>query len=563
MKRIIPALAILFLPLTAHAAPSSLKVHVVDNNKPLSDVRVTIGNLRQRTDASGTVVFQLNPGKYTVEGPKGKTDAWVFRDLQTIAVLQDAEIKLKADRDNLGEFPYEGGTYELTLTYETPTNMAIKIDPSGIPADWKVTVAPETIRPDTQAKVSITIPEASRGGSECIQFLGTSGSQVVAATALPIKLTRGWKNKPKSMDKSVPELNWPLTFNIQSTRVSDKDGVGLDTDFDVKFASNLTSRLSGTALIRLTHAWEPRDTLNHLDFRLANLTYMLPLVNITLGRIDLSPIIQSGEYFGSYLTLGQRRFDGVFALMPISLFGTAGVDAQGFKLPPVALSAGYFPNFFSFVTDDLSYDNGFLFAELKWPLLLFDNPLMITLNYAFATDYAYLKYSPLSGDPAASLNLNYTYSQNYGIYSEFAVCNVTEVRNTTALMVGAAARNLGAFSYGILDEVTLEYQIPLISSTDNPFVGGNRYFPDEAQAQQGAWYLRARSRLEGLELTAAVTNSVGDFTLARPAENAFEPYRVFVLNDRRTANEVADLGKTLISSAYDKLAFLLTIGARF
>lgn len=554
--------ASLFYATSLLAASSSLKVYVVEDAKPLVNVRVEAGGQRQRTDQEGAAVFALNPGKYALEGPGVKAEAWVFKDIQSVAVLQAADIKVRADKDSLGEYPYEGGTYKLGISYETPLAREIQLMPAGAPGDWTVEITPEVIKPDTKAQVVITVPEASRGGSECVQFLAYSGKQVLAATA-PVKLSRGWKNKPKVSEALGQEKSYPLTFAVQTTRTQGQGGTLIDTNLDVRFNGNLTSRLSGSAMVRLTHAWEPTDTVSFVDFRTASLTYMLPLLNVTLGRIDLAPIIHSGEFFGSYLTLGQRRFDGVFALLPFSLFGTAGIDAQGFRLPPAAISAGYFPNFFSFWPDQLNYNNGYFFTDLKWPFLVYDHPLMITLIYSFTTDYAYLKYSPLSGDPAAAININYTYSRNYSVYSEFAVCNVTEIKDTTALMVGAAARNLSAYTYGFIDEITMEYQVPLASSTNNPLAGANPWHPSESEAQQGAWYVRAKTSLEGLDLTLAATNSVGDFTFARPDRNAFQPNQEFTLNDNRTANEVADLGKTLISGSYNAIAFLITIGARF
>lgn len=555
-------LACLFTAVSSMAAPSSLKVYVVEDDKPLVNVRVEAGGQRQRTGPEGAAVFDLNPGKYLVEGPGVKAEAWVFKDVQSVAVLQAADIKVKADKDSLGEYPYEGGTYKLGISYETPLSREVKLAPAGVPADWTVEIAPEVVKPDTKAQVVITVPEASRSGSECVQFLAYAGKQVLAATA-PVKLNRGWKNKPKASGASGLEKSYPLTFAVQTTRTQGQGGAVIDTDLDVRFNGNLTSRLSGSALVRLTHAWAPEDSVSFVDFRTASLTYMLPLVNVTLGRIDLAPIVHSGEYFGSYLTLGQRRFDGVFALLPFSLFGTAGIDAQGFRLPPAAVSAGYFPNFFSFWPDQLSYDNGYFFADLKWPFLVYDHPLMITLIYSATTDYAYLKYSPLSGDPAAAINVNYTYSRNYSVYSEFAVCNVTEIKDTTALMVGASAKNLNAYTYGFIDEITMEYQVPLVSNSGNPLTGANPWHPSESEDQKGAWYVRAKASLEGLDLTLAATNSVGDFTFARPDRSAFQPNQEFTLNDNRTANEVADLGKTLISGSYNAIAFLITLGARF
>jgi len=560
MNRYLLMLAMLILPMTA-AAASSLKVIAMDGAVPMADVRVQVDNLRIRTSPAGEAIFDLKPGKYEVEGPQGKTTAWVFGDAQTLAVLQSHDLKLIPDKVNLGAFSYEGGNFEVAVNYETPLGMPLELQCSGLPSTWACSIEPKILKPDSKAKLIIAVPEGSKEGCYGIQIVGVSGGRIVAATN-PLRLSRGWKNKPQTLG-TEPETVLPISYNIQTTRKYDRNGTMLDTDLDLIINSNLTPQLSGLAQVRFTHEWNPKDTADSIDVRLANLTYMTGIVNLTAGRLDLASIVQSGEYFGSYLTLGQRRFDGIFAFLPFTLLGTAGVDAEGFKLPPAALSTAYFPNFFSFYPDAKQYDNGFFFAELKLPVLIFDNPLMVSANYAFATNYGYFKYSPLSGDPALSLNVDYTYSQNYKVYSEFAVGNINAIPDTTALMVGAKAKSLNSFTLGLIDEVAVEYQIPLISSANNPFVGGNLWHPDKAQTQKGAWYARAANHFGGLIFTLAATNSVGDFTLFRPSEDAFEPRRVFVLNDKRSANEVADLGKTLFSPSYDTISFLFTVGARF
>jgi hypothetical protein len=277
----------------------------------------------------------------------------------------------------------------------------------------------------------------------------------------------------------------------------------------------------------------------------------------------LAPLLRPGEFFGSYLTLGQRRFDGLFLLLPLNLYGTAGVDAQGFQLPPTSVSVGYFPNFFSFLTDTLDYNNGYVIGSIKMPLPIAGNPLTFGLQMGNTTNWQYIYSSPLSGNPGASASINYNYSRNYDVFTEFAIGNIADIDNTAALMTGARAKNLRAFTLGILDAISVEYQIPLIQSEKNPFIGGNQFFPDEASVSQGAWYLKARTSFDGLVLTAALTNSVGDWTFARPAANAFDTYRTFNLNDLRSANEVDDTGKQLLAGAYEKIAFLLTVKAEF
>jgi hypothetical protein len=562
MKKLLFSIAFLALATSAAAVGQGLQIFVVDGTSPARDVRVQIGDQRQRTSATGEAVFALKSnGKYTVEGPKSKAEGRVFKDVQTVLILQSENIKLGVNKDNLGEYYNDGGSFDLTLSYDSPLNYPLQIKVVNVPADWKVNIDPVTIKPDTKATIKIIVPKGSKIDSEAIQFIGFYEKQPVAAT-VPIKLMYKVQDQ-QTQSKALSVGPSLVTYNIQTTRTYDSFGTMMDTDFDLMVSNDFTTNLSGHVLLRATHEWEPRDTVDSLDLRLANLVYLTGLVNITLGRLDLSSIIQSGQYFGSYLTLGQRRFDGVYLFLPFTLFGTAGIEDSQFKLPPAALSAGFFPNFFSFFPNEKKFDNGFLFLELKLPIPIGTDLLMFALNYSMTTDYAYLKYSPLSGNPALSTNLDYTLSRNYKIYAEFAICNINDVADTTALMTGASAKNLNAFTWGFVDELCFEYQIPLITSSVNPLVGGNVFFPEKAQQQQGSWFAKAVNHFDGLEFTIAATNSVGDFTFARPKPDAFDPNRVFILNDRRTANEVKSIGKTFTSPDYNTISFLFTVGTHF
>lgn len=543
-------------------ADSTLKVITVDKTTPLKNIRIECGNQRVRTDENGEFTFILNPGKYTVEGPDSKVEGWVFKDAETVAVLQVADLKLNINQYDLGRYPYEGKTYSLDVSYETPFNYEAKLTAINVPKDWKVEYDKESVRPDSKCRVSVIIPQDSTAETETMQFLAQYKDQVIAATP-PLKVLRGWKHKPQDVSKDIVKEMLPIQIDLQTTRKFDKEGTTLDTDVDLNMKNNIGRKLIGQANVRFTHEWAPQDNADSIDFRLANLTYVTGIFNLTLGRFDLAPLIRPGEFFGSYLTMGQRRFDGVFFFLPVTIYGSAGVDAQGFSLPPAAISVTYFPNYFSMYPEIKDYENGYILSELKLPIMLFDNPLMIAINHATTTTYSYLWYSPLSGDQALSASWEYTYSRNYRIYGEFAIANVSAVSDTTALMTGASAKNLRNYTYGILDEIAVEYQIPLISSESNPFAGGNTFVPDESEKQQGAWYVRLKSSYDYLEFAFAITNSVGDFTFARPANSALDPNRNFNLNDLRSANEVENLGKTLLSASYNDISFLFSIKARF
>lgn len=559
MKNVILAIGGLLL-ITSFSSAENLKVIVVDKISPLPNVRVEINDQKLRTDDKGEAVFQIKPGNYTVIGPSSKADVSVYANQSPVAVLQSGDIKLKSDKQYPGGFNYEGKIIDLTLSYETPLNYEITISQIGAPKDWKVEYDKKEVQPDQKVKVTITIPEGSKEGTESLQFTGLYKGQIVCTT-LPIRITRDWKEKPRSIEGGEGSVS-PINIGIQSSRSSGAETL-IDTDLDIIYQGNVSPRLSGQAQLRCTHSWAAQDSAEQIDFRLANITYLTGIVNLTLGRFDLGSIVQPGEYFGSYLTLGQRRFDGIYAFLPFTLLGTAGVDAQGFSLPPAALSAAYFPNFFTFHPEVKSYDNGYFFSEFKMPVKLFDYPLLISLNYAFTTNWPYLKYSPLSGDPAASLSLEYSYARNYKVYAEFGACNLTEISDTTALMTGTRASGLGGYTFGIIDEACIEYQIPLMKSDKNTFTGANSFHPEEAQYQQGSWYIKLKNKFDFLNIVVAATNSVGDFTFARPAAEAFTPYQAFNLNDLRSANEVRDIGKTLLSQAYSQIAFIVSVGASF
>lgn len=551
---------VILLLIKNNAFAESLKVIVVDKINPAGNVRVEINDQKLRTDDKGEAVFQLKPGGYQVIGPSVKADVVVFTNQVPISVLQSGDLKLKADKQDLGGFNYEGKSIVITISYETPLNYDIELSYIGAPKDWKIELEKKTVQPDQKVKVNITVPEGSKEGTDILQFIGSYKGQVVCASQA-IRLSRDWKEKPRSAEGDEA-AQMPISIGIQSSRIYGVE-TAVDTELDIIYQGNISSRLSGQAQLRYTHVWASQDAVNNLDFRLANVTYLTGIVNLTLGRFDLGSLVQPGEYFGSYLTLGQRRFDGFYAFLPFTLLGTAGVDAQGFRLPPAALSAAYFPNFFSFNPDSKNQDNGYFFSEFKMPLKVFDYPLLISLNYSFTTNWPYFKYSPLSGDPGASLSLEYTYTRNYKVYAEFAAGNLTAIQDTTALMTGTRASGLGGYTLGIIEEACIEYQIPLMKSDVNTFTGANSFHPEEAQYQQGAWYVKLKNKFDFLNIVVAATNSVGDFTFARPAANAFTPYQAFNLNDLRSANEVRDLGKTLLSSAYSHIAFIVSVGATF
>lgn len=553
---------ILALCLAQGGQATSLKVVAVNKITPLKDIRLECNNDRVRTDKKGEYIFNLKPGKYSIKGPEKRTDGWIFEGYNTMAVLQSADLNIKIDKRDLGRFKYDGQSFEVVIRYVTPFGYKADISAINVPNDWNIEFENKSLSPDTKTTATIIVPEGSESEAEAIQIVASVGKQVVAATE-PIKLMRGWRVKPREVNKEAVKEMLPFAVKIQSSRKVDREGTLIDTDIDFIVESDLNPRLSGNAKLRYNHIWSPQDSVDNLELRLAYLTYITGVLNITLGRFDISPIIQPGEFFGSYVTLGQKRFDGVFMLMPIMLFGSAGVDAQGFSLPPITLMTGYFPNFFSFFPEEKNFDNGYFFSELKLPIMLFNYPLIVGLNYAFTTDYAYVTYSPLSGDPAISATYEYTYSRSYRLYGEFAIGNISSIENTTALMTGASAKNIRSFTYGFLDEIALEYQIPLFTSKDNPFTGGNLFFPAQGESQQGAWYAKLKTSYDGINFIFAITNSVGDFTFARVADTAFDPRRTFDINDLRSANEVSDIGKTLVSKSYNDIAYIITINARF
>lgn len=561
MRKLFILLSMTFVPYLI-AADSSITVYAVEEVNPLKNIRIEVNNKKVRTNNDGTVTFNFNEGKYQFKGPNNKVDGWVVNDAETIAVLQEANLLLKVNREDFGRYPYEGKTYTAEVIYSTPYNYNVELDVIGVPSSFDVTISPKSIKPDTKSKIMIGVPKESKDETNNLQIVAKHKGQIVAATR-PYRIEKGWKHNPNVVNKASLKKILPLSIELQTSRKQDKSGTSFVSDIDLILDSNVTPRLNGNANLRFSHDWSPKDNIDNIDLRTANISYLTGIFNVTLGRLDIAPIIQPGEYFGSYLTLGQRRFDGIFFLMPIQLFGSAGVDAQGFEFPPVTIMAGYFPNFFSFYPDNKEYDNGYMFSELKLPINILNYPLIVAINYAITTDYAYIKDSPLSGDPALSASYEYTYSKNYSVYGEFAIGNINAIEHTTALMTGASAKNLNAFTWGIIDEIAVEYQIPLISSTDNPFTGGNLFFPDQGEQQQGAWYARVKSTYDNLEFTFAITNSVGDFTFARVSDTAFDPNSNINLNDLRSANEVEELGKTLLSAAYDQLSYLISVKARF
>ncbi len=317
----------------------------------------------------------------------------------------------------------------------------------------------------------------------------------------------------------------------------------------------------GEGLIRFRKSLSTSDATSTLDLRLARISYLEPWLQATIGRFDLFQTLTPNFFFGAYHIMGLHRVDGVMATIPFSFFFNFGPskELKGEASSPLAISFFYTPSLFS--AQQVQYDltQSFWLSQLRFRIETTDFSSTFKANFAgSAADY--FDYSSLNGAYTYSVSAELSYQQNYNLTAEYGVQNINRASETGAIALGFQASRLGTWGAFSLDQIALEAQIPLGSSLNNPFTGGNGLTPSLAQAAQNSWYFKIRTRLKVLFIELHLTNNQNDFTLGRPAPGSLG---VPFTGTFGPGNETDGPGTPLRSASYDNAACLLRTGVEF
>jgi hypothetical protein len=239
------------------------------------------------------------------------------------------------------------------------------------------------------------------------------------------------------------------------------------------------------------------------------------------GRRQVGDFSGPGQFLGAYLTMGERELDMVSATLPFRLFAEVPDAEAQVSSPYNALSLAYIPDIFSMAKAPLDGSGGIALAQLRVKFGDSVSSSDLTLNYSRGlADYFLFSTLSQGGGLDASYAFNYKFAK---IFVEYAVQNLAQ-SGTSVALVGASL-NLSKVSFGILETLEGEYQIPLNPSVDDPFSGGDPQDDTLGQLPQRVWFVQVyrKARRQPTEpmhffYGAALTNSVGDYTLARLQE---------------------------------------------
>jgi hypothetical protein len=293
----------------------------------------------------------------------------------------------------------------------------------------------------------------------------------------------------------------------------------------------------------------------------AEASYHNAWLTLAGGRRQVGDFTGPGQYLGSYLTMGERELDMVSVTLPFRLFADVpDADAQ-VSAPYNALSFAYIPDIFSTAKAPLDGSGGIVFAQLRVKFGVSGSSSDLTVNYSRGLE-DYFQFSSLS--EGGGLDASYAFSYKFAkLFVEFAVQDLAQSGTSVAMCGGSL--NLSKVTFGLFESLEGEVQIPLNPSVDNPFTGGDPQDDALGQLPQYVWFvqLTKKTRHQPTEpmhffYGAALTNSVGDYTLARLQEGTIS---VPVSPGFGAAPRVENL--PLLSGSYTELSGLVYAGYEF
>jgi hypothetical protein len=389
------------------------------------------------------------------------------------------------------------------------------------------------------------------------------GAQVFATDDSNSAFTDSTQENAWVAPPPIDENDRLVKFSLQAAYQYGANQPGVPFSFLDVSAKRLLDENSILAegLFRVQKPLSTSETDSTLDLRLARISYMESWLQVTGGRFDLFHIISPDLFFGAYPLMGIHRVDGVLATIPFSFLFNLGPAKEGepTSSSPLALSFCYTPSLFS--AEQVQYDGtqAYSLAQIRFRVDQKDFQSNIRLNAATSSSN-FFTYSSLNGDLSYSVAADLGYQENYLLTAEYGVQNAQRSAETSALALGFQANHLGTWGAFSIDQIGFEAQFPLGSSLNNPFTGGNGFNPTLAGPPQNSWYADIKTRFKILLIEFHMTNSQGDFTLARPAPGSIA---VPFTGTFGPGNETNGSGIPLRAFSYNSLAYLIQVGVEF
>jgi hypothetical protein len=323
------------------------------------------------------------------------------------------------------------------------------------------------------------------------------------------------ESKPDWISPPQPKMDSRnLYFDIYSTYKNDAAGSNLFSIADL-YASRKLDENSTTAdlQIRFSKNLSTNDSANEVDLRIAKISYMEPWLQVSVGRMDIFPLLTPMTFFGAYTDMGIHRADGAMAVIPIS-FDFGDKNDSSYSSLPTALTVFYTPSLLEASDVVLDTQQAYLLTQARAKVDFAGIESLWSVNFAW-TSTDYFTYSSLNGGSAFSATGDIHFDKEFSLYGEFGDQNTNLFNSTDVVGLGAKVQKIGTWGPLSLDLLDFEVQLPIENDPNNVFAGANPFNPSLAASPVVSWYGELKTRLKLVTVAFAITNNLDDFTLNR------------------------------------------------
>jgi hypothetical protein len=332
-----------------------------------------------------------------------------------------------------------------------------------------------------------------------------------------------------------------IKVNLKTTYQQDGAGTVFDNKLGIKLSQTLAGDWRADAYIEISKAINNGSDGVNLNLYEAKFEYVGTFFRVLFGRANLSGTISTLQYFGPYITSGQRYLDVIGFSLPIYL--KAGVpEIEEIELPPIAISAYYLPAMLS--KDYTTYfdrKEEYIIGQLRLNMSVANTPIVFTANLG-KSSYSILYYSVLSGNLAWDASLSVDLAQHVKVVGAFGQMNVA-TGETAVAAAGLEVHDMKQWTFNLLDSLLFESQFSFSKEEIATF--------DPAPF---SWFAVLKNNIARFRYFIAVGSVKNDFTLAAAKSidpgmtapfgdgNIYAPETLILRNDGLHTSIVAGVG---------------------
>jgi hypothetical protein len=249
-----------------------------------------------------------------------------------------------------------------------------------------------------------------------------------------------------------------LYFDIYSTYESSASGSNLFSIADL-YANRKLDENSTTAdlQVRFSKNLSTSDSANEVDLRIAKIAYAEPWLQVSVGRMDIYPILTPMTFFGAYPDMGVHRVDGAMAVVPV-YFEFGNKNDSSYSSLPTALTFFYTPSLLEASNIILDTQQALLLTQARAKVDFFGLESIWSANLAW-TSTDYFSYSSLNGGLALSATGDIVVDKEFSFYGEFGDQNTSIFNGTDVLGLGTKIQKIGTWGVLSLDSLSFEVEV--------------------------------------------------------------------------------------------------------